>query len=363
LSQLDNLEKEIQKIESENKDNEVDETNPNTKKTQKNSLDNFERFFEEKLNTTSKQYIKSTFKKKGLAGVYTLLQAWIYWNKKKGLVTRSIRSMFSPIKANLDEYGIDSKKLKFGKVIKEARGILTVDMIENLINHADKNRKCIYLLQSCSGMRIGEIAALKRKHLDTTKDRIQINLPASMTKAKEERITFVSKECEKLLTPIIEHLEPEDSIFHTSKGTEDHAFRRIASLAGYNEKFETTGYNKINTHAIRAWAITRMNKINEFGFGSVISGHGYYMKVYNRKTQEDILEDYLKAEPFLQVFNRIDETEELKSLKDRVEQLESIKGTVGESNKILDNMGKEKYEKFRTAFTKALDEALKNPQK
>jgi len=26
-------------------------------------------------------------------------------------------------------------------------------------------------------------------------------------------------------------------------------------------------------------------------------------------------------------------------------------------------MGKEKYEKFRTAFTKALDEALKNPQK
>ncbi len=67
----------------------------------------------------------------------------------------------------------------------------------------------------------------------------------------------------------------------------------------------------------------------------------------------------MKAEPKLWKYHSIPESDELKSLRDRVEQLESIKGTVGESNKILDNMGKEKYEKFRTAFTKALDEALK----
>jgi len=315
---------DLKLIQAQNDQHKQSQLKPNTMKSNKTALDNFETFCIEKFNGPSNEIILQA-SEDGKKGIIALIQSWIYWNKnERKLASRSIRTMASPIKKMFHKQGVTiirEDELDFGKIQKEARGIMTADMIENLINHADKTRKVMYLLQSCSAMRIGEILQLKRKHLDTTKDRIQINLTASMTKASEARITFVSKECEKLLFPIIEDLEPEDLVFNTKSSTEEHAFRRIASLAGFNEKFETTNYSKINSHAIRAWSITRMNKLNEFGFGHVISGHGYYMKTYNRKTPEELLEDYIKAEEYLQVFNRVDETEELKSLRESQKQL------------------------------------------
>jgi len=340
MSQIDKLDLELDKLEEENKESEVEQSNPNTLKTQSNSLNNFERFFEDKFNDSSEQIIKQAYRQRGKDGVIILLKSWIAWNTKRGLVPRTIRSMASGVKTKLLQYDIHINKddLKYGKVIKEAKGIMTSDMMEHFINHCDKKRKCLYMLQSCTGMRIMEVISLKRKYLDTTKDRIQINIPASITKTGESRVSFVSKEVEKLLTPIIEHLDPNDSIFDTKKSSEQHAFRRIADLAGFKEKYETTGKYKINTHCIRAFAITRMNKINEFGFGSVISGHGYYMKIYNRKEADELLEDYIKAEPFLQVFGRVtpETRQDIKVLKEEnrmiKEKLLRLEGLIWDPN-------------------------------
>jgi len=244
----------------------------------------------------------------------SLDKAWINWNLDRKLLPRSIRSMASAIKTKFYNNGgiilnkEDMKNLTFGKILKEARGIITADMIENLINHSDKKRKCLYLLQSCSAMRIGELLQLKKKHFDFTKDRIQVNLSASMTKSGESRITFVSKECEKILLPILKRLEDNDRVFPNKIASEQHAFRRIAENAGFEETYETTGRSKISTHTLRAYAITQMNKLNLFGFGHIIAGHGFYMKTYNRPEPEQLLEDYIKAEPYLQIFGREDPT-------------------------------------------------------
>jgi len=307
---IDKLDLDLDKLEEENKESEVQQTNPNSLKTRDNSLNNFERFFEDKFHGPSEPIIKQAYKQRGKDGVLILLKSWIAWNTKRGLVPRTIRSMASEVKNKLLKYDIQINKndLKYPKIIKESRGIMTSDMMEHFINHCDKKRKCLYMLQSCTGMRIMEVINLKRKYLDTTKDRIQINLPGTITKSGESRVSFVSKECEKLLTPIIEHQEPEDLVFDTKKSSEQHAFRRIADLCGFDEKYEVTKKYKINTHCIRAFAITRMNKLNEFGFGHVISGHGFYMKTYNRKESDELLEDYIKAEPYLQIFGREDPT-------------------------------------------------------
>jgi len=252
--------------------------------------------------------------KDGKDGIIAVLQAWINWNLERKILPRSIRSMASAIKTKFYENGgiilnkEDMKNLKFGKILKEARGIITADMIENLINHADKKRKVLYLLQSCSAMRIGELLQLKKKHFDLSNDRIQVNLSAKMTKSGESRITFVSKECEKLLFPLLKKLENDQRVFPNKIASEQHAFRRIAESAGYEEEYEITGRAKISTHTLRAYAITRLNKLNEFGFGHIIAGHGFYMKTYNRRTPEELLEDYIKAEPYLQIFGREDPT-------------------------------------------------------
>jgi len=110
------------------------------------------------------------------------------------------------------------------------------------------------------------------------------------------------------LLPILKKLNDNDIVFPNKIASEQHAFRRISESAGYTEEYEITGRAKISTHTLRAYAITRLDKLNEFGFGHIIAGHGFYMKTYNRNTPEQLLEDYIKAEPFLQIFGREDPT-------------------------------------------------------
>ncbi len=350
----------LESVQKKNTSKKKTTTNDNTLRSIKNSLDNFESFCIEEYNGSSDEIIRQA-SKHGKDGILALLQAWIYWNHDRKLLPRSIMSMATPIKKKLNKFGIalsplDFKELDFGKIQKEQRGIMTNEMLEHFINHCDKMRKCLYLLQSCSAMRIGEIIALKRKHLDTTKDRIQINLSASMTKAKEARITFVSKECERLLNPIIENLEPNDLIFNTARSTEEHAFRRISKLAGFTEKYESSRCKKVNTHAIRAYAITRMNKLNEFGFGHVIAGHGFYMKTYNRRTPDELLEDYVKAEPYLQIFNRDDPQIQ----KDMGELREQNKELRADLNAVIEHMKWDTMAPARLRNSRPAEELGKN---
>jgi len=313
---------DLQKLKQENKQTGISNSkqSQNTTRTTDHNLRNFEKFCQSKFNATSNEIMLEA-SKDGKDGIITVLQAWINWNLDRKLLPRSIRSMASAIKTKFYQNGgiilnkEDMKNLTFGKILKEARGIMTADMIENLINHSDKQRKALYLLQSCSAMRIGELLQLRKKHFDFSKERIQVNLSASMTKSGESRITFVSKECEKLLLPILKKLKDNDRVFPNKIASEQHAFRRIAEIAGFEETYETTGRSKISTHTLRAYAITQMNKLNLFGFGHIIAGHGFYMKTYNRRTTEELLEDYIKAEEYLQIFNRVSH-KELKELRD-----------------------------------------------
>ena len=322
---------DLQKLKQENKKTQGSELSQsaNTIRSRNHNLRNFENFCQSKFNSNSNEIMLEA-SKDGKDGIIAVLQAWINWNLDRKLLPRSIRSMASAIKTKFYENGgiilnkEDMKNLTFGKILKEARGIISADMIENLINHSDKQRKCLYLLQSCSAMRIGELLQLRKKHFDFSKDRIQVNLSASMTKSGESRITFVSKECEKLLLPILKRLEDNDRVFSNKIASEQHAFRRIAEQAGFDETYETTGRSKISTHTLRAYAITQMNKLNLFGFGHIIAGHGFYMKTYNRPEPEQLLEDYIKAEDYLKIFGREtrETREEIKAMKERLKDMD-----------------------------------------
>jgi len=343
---------DLQKLKQENKQTGVSNTkeSQNTKRTTDHNLRNFEKFCQSKFNATSNEIMLEA-SRDGKDGIITVLQAWINWNLDKKLLPRSIRSMASAIKTKFYKNGgiilnkEDMKNLKFGKILKEARGIMTADNIETLINHADKQRKALYLLQSCSAMRIGELLQLRKRHFDFSKDRIQVNLSANMTKSGESRITFVSKECEKLLTPILKKLNDNDRVFPNKIASEQHAFRRIAEIAGFTEEYEITGRAKISTHTLRAYAITQMNKLNLFGFGHVLAGHGFYMKTYNRRTPEELLEDYIKAEEHLQIFNRVSH-KEFKELSNEIKALKEAREEDRKKNLVIMNDIWEKYKKL-----------------
>ncbi len=359
---------DLQKLKQENKQIEKSELSQsaNTIRSNKHNLRNFENFCQSKFNSNSNEIMLEA-SKDGKDGIIAVLQAWINWNLERKVLPRSIRSMASAIKTKFYENGgiilnkEDMKNLKFGKILKEARGIITANMIENLINHADKKRKVLYLFQSCTAMRIGEILQLKKKYFDFSKDRIQVNISAKMTKSGESRITFVSKECEKLLTPILKKLNDNDIVFPNKIASEQHAFRRIAESAGYEEEYEITGRAKISTHTLRAYAITRLDKLNEFGFGHIIAGHGFYMKTYNRNTPEQLLEDYIKAEPYLQIFNREDPTikKNMVEMSIRIKELEGKLESIHNWNireKELEGKTRKEQESMGVVFDKTVEE-------
>jgi len=144
---------DLQKLKQENKQTGVSNTkqSQNTKRTTDHNLRNFEKFCQSKFNASSNEIMLEA-SRDGKDGIITVLQAWINWNLDRKLLPRSIRSMASAIKTKFYNNGgiilnkEDMKNLTFGKILKEARGIISADMIEKLINHSDKQRKWLNLL-------------------------------------------------------------------------------------------------------------------------------------------------------------------------------------------------------------------------
>ena len=359
-----NLEQESKEFEEAGKK----QLSFNTNRIMDNALDGFDSFCKETYNEGSaSMYPKlANYEIKATLGI---IQKWINWCIEKKQKVSTIKLKLHFIQAKLNDQGVDfrkehKKKLKYPKVISEPLHAVTREELQKIIGVAKPKKKAMYLLQSSSAMRIGEIIQLKKSDLDLTKSRIKINIRGITTKTGKTRYTFCSKEAEKYLKPFLDI--PDDQLIFNSNMDLHHAtiselsiFGRYCDKVGLGKRYPGTHDRMITTHSLRSYAISKLNKVDAFGFGGALAGQQYYLSQYNRFTEEELLELYIKAEPQLWIYHSIPESTELKSLRDRVEQLESIKGTVGESNKILDNMGKEKYEKFRTIFTKALDEALK----
>jgi len=309
--------------------------------------------------------------------LYALMKGFIkHLDSSLRIVTT--RAYFKHFKRYLKSSGFEFSQedlkdngVKLGRVIDGEHHTLIIEELEKLFKIIPNKHLALYHVLTSSGIRIKECVQLRKRDFDEKTERIKITIPGKYAKNGKQRITFCSKESEQYLRPKLRNLKQDDLVFtknpnaHRARQNEEERFDRIRNNAGFTKRFDT-GHHEITIHSFRAWFVTRCNRI-DYGFGHSLAGHDQYMARYDRLTESELLELYIKAEPTLQIFDRVeDQTQELQSLReeikkdrDRIEQLESIKGTVGESNKILDNMGKEKYDKFRTIFTKALDEALK----
>ena len=80
--------------------------------------------------------------------------------------------------------------LDFPLKIEEDHYPLSLQEAQSIIDAAPFKKKVMYLCMISSGMQIGEICQLKKKHLDLDKKRIQVNIPASIAKYNKKRTTF-----------------------------------------------------------------------------------------------------------------------------------------------------------------------------
>lgn len=188
--------------------------------------------------------------------------------------------------------------VKFDVIPKITRFSLTSDIIREFCDNASKIQRTFYLIQSSSGMRISESLNLRKEDFDFTTTPCKITIPARFTKAKTERITFISKEALSSLNKIKDEYFQEK----TYNNFEQYFYQLRKSL-GYVEKYENSRNYKINIHSFRAFFRTQsaVAKISQEASESMI-GHTGYLKQYIRLDDKFLQDSYKKLEPFLKIY-------------------------------------------------------------
>jgi len=315
------------------------------------ALDWFEKFIIGRFEGRSTDVIlKESMKQKKkdpqrhTVNLFGILQEFINHLSNNNLDPSTLRDYFNLVKSYLNWYGFEiysegvSSRLNFPRKIFEEAYPLTLEDIEKLLASSNPKRRVLYLFLSSTGLRISESIQIRKEDLDFSFDRIMIRVKGKYTKTKKPRKTFITKETQKYLEPILKNLKDDDLIFGTNedpqkaKHTEEDYFYRMRERAGLHKLKYDNGIHKITLHSFRSWFVTKCNRVDS-DFGNALAGHEKYMKRYNRFTDEEKCQLFIKAERTLSIFERVDEdqekridaqSKEIADLKDKVKTLVTL---------------------------------------
>ncbi len=310
----------------------------------------YENRTEEEIVAELKIYKEQTNDEKFKNLLYKTLQGYINYLTSNDYDPKTIRTWFSSLKKYLRKEGINiynedvKVHLSFPKKLKEKKYALEREDVLQLLRFMNDRYRTLFLFLSCTGCRIGETVALRKSDFDCTKDRITVMIPAHITKTKESRTTFVSKEVEPLLLELLDKKGRDELVFGThesakySKDSITQMFGIIRKNAGFCscdkdgkdnciEKYKSSPLHKITIHSFRAFFIKNVNRI-DFGLGNALGGHGYYMDRYDTMNEKEMLELYQKAEHKLAIYEKIEsegeierKNEELDKMRTKIEDI------------------------------------------
>lgn len=297
----------------------------------------FERFLEKKYHKNSNEIIEELLEFEHLKRentLFDLLQDFINDSHAIEIQPVTIKNYFSAIKGYLNYCGLRihqediRQNLTFPRQVKEEKHPLSKAEIIKILDYASPKRKVLYLTLLSSAMRIEEACAIRKRDFDESLSRIQIKIPAKFTKAKKARTTFISKEAEKYVKPILNKINPDKLVFtenpdrRIAKLIEESYFSRLRKKAGLIEKYDS-GVHKITLHSFRAYFISAFSGINE-SIGHALAGHERYMDIYDRFSDEEKLEKYLEGESKLLIFDNTPNEKYQKKIIEMEEKLNNL---------------------------------------
>ena len=157
---------------------------------------------------------------------------------------------------------------KFPTRYEEELHPLSEDEFQSILEACDHRHRILYLAQSSSGMRIGGIVRLRKRHLNLDMERIMIKIPPAFTKRRRGRTVFLSREASELLLKTLDRKKDSDLVFTNTEDpsvavrTEVVYINRLVSRIGLDDRYETNRYLKITTHSFRAFFITRVSRLD-----------------------------------------------------------------------------------------------------
>ena len=300
--------------------------------------------------------------------IYNVLQEWINFLVHKKLCAQTIRSGFANLRHFLYYFGIktDEQDIKFRikmpKRIKEEKHQLTKQEYKKIIQAMWRYplRQALFLVLGSSGLRIGEALMLRRKDLETTGERVKINV-RPFTKTRTGRSTYMSNEAYEMLKKHLEIIKPDDFVFEegqegrkgynifNGKVIIEQYLNRVLKHIGLSERYESNGVHKITPHTFRAYFFTHAVRKHGENYAHRMTGHTGYLMEYDRMTEEEKLEWFIQLEPDLMIFDQTKNKLEIEKLRKENETIEDLRNEVkklkqqqAESDKrIIDTMKKQ----------------------
>jgi hypothetical protein len=90
---------------------------------------------------------------------------------------------------------------------------------------------------------------------------------------------------------------------------------RVLQKAGLDEKYDTVNRRKITLHSFRAYFFTKAARVHDENYAHKLTGHGGYLPQYDRLTDDEKLDLYLKLESELLVYDNSKKSVEIEKLK------------------------------------------------
>lgn len=320
-----------------------------TRKLYRYSLEDFDRFCTKNLGKNLEASLID-FRKADTDALIDMLQEWI--NSSKIYRQSNLKGRLYQINNYLRYMGIkidimDLKDLEFESSDPEERRPTTTEELRKIVNAATNRQRALILALSSSGMAIGEACNLVKSDFDYSQSRIQIHIKPSYTKKNGRgRTVFISCEAERFLKPILNKLEDNQRVFGYSNSVQDsitnyqNQYRRLVDGLGLGVKYDS-GKRQKTLHALRAFFFTKAVQVNGLAYAHKMTGHKGYLLEYNRITEQEKLDYYLKLEPELFINERKPDSQEIVDLK---KQIEELKNHSIESSKYFSSL-KDEFEK------------------
>ena len=164
--------------------------------------------------------------------LYSILQDFIDDMITK-ISARSIKTNFAYLRGYLYHLGVRTNEqdfkmmLKFPKVKHEEKYPLKLEQLRKIVDYYNRKpvRRACWLAQSSSGMRIGEVLAIRKKDLEF-KERLHVYIKASGSKNLRGRTVILSKETQDIVETYIDDLKDNDFVFYNGI-TEDEKAKTI----------------------------------------------------------------------------------------------------------------------------------------
>lgn len=242
-----------------------------------------------------------------------ILQLYINWLSKDH-APNTVWNYFASIRKYLHYMGVRITKddvdesLELPKKIEKEMYPLQLDDIKRILKEMGYADQALFLTQLSSGIRIGELIQLQKKHFVTGKDRILVKIPSRIAKFRRARTTILSKEAGIKITPILKKKNDDDLVFgtcenvHSAQTNKGQILRNKIQLLGLDMRYEETGHYKINTHSFRAYFITKISR-HDPNIAKKLAGEKGYLLTYDGLSDDELLEEYLKAEIDLLVYD------------------------------------------------------------